>query len=52
MSVLEYLFIKWHAREKMTYNEKRVLSYLSLFQSKEYAELCHKHWDTVLINSI
>lgn len=52
MSVLEYLFRKFHSRQKMTYREKRVFSYLSLFQPKEYKELCHKYWDIILINSM
>ena len=52
MSVLEYLFVKYHSRAEMTYNEKRVLSYLSLYQARKYNFLCRKYWDTMLINSI
>jgi len=52
MSVLEYLFRKYHSRQKLTHNELQVLSWLSLFKRHEYAELCHKYWDTILINSI
>ena len=52
MSVLEYLFRKYHSRQKLTTNELEVLSYLSRFKRNEFADLCHKHWDTILINSI